>query len=51
MIWHSRVCYNVSITDSVYYNKLCIADTLIFLAFKWIKCINKNEIYTALNNS
>ena len=28
VVWLSKVCYNVSIADSVYYNKLCIADML-----------------------
>ena len=28
VVWLSKVCYNVSIADSVYYNKFCIADML-----------------------
>ena len=31
VVWLSKVCYNVSIADSVYYNKFCIADMLHLL--------------------
>ena len=29
--WLSKVCYNVSLADSVYYNMFCIADMLQLL--------------------
>ena len=28
VVWLSKVCYNVFIADSVYYNMFCIADML-----------------------
>ena len=31
VIWLSEVCYNVSIVDSVVYNKFCILDMLLCL--------------------
>ena len=34
VVWLSKVCYNVFIADSVYYNMFCIADMLHFHSFQ-----------------
>ena len=52
VIWLSEVCYNVSIADSVYYKKFCIADMLQFnIVLKSPPTVNTHVFVVSSNPS